>query len=183
MVKHQDTPKRTTKQASKKSRRDAERTPKINANTPAEVCEDRLTTFGGMLALVKMFDLLGFEREFKRTYAAPGRTPVLGHYRMVCGLLMLLFIGFQRLGHLRYLRGETMLCGFLKVPLLPVVSTFWRYLKSLGIGQSESLLRLYGRMHSGRYATPAFAESVEEYAVSDAILTAYPMRLEKSGRN
>jgi len=173
MVKHQDTPKRTTKQASKKSRRDAERTPKINANTPAEVCEDRLTTFGGMLALVKMFDLLGFEREFKRTYAAPGRTPVLGHYRMVCGLLMLLFIGFQRLGHLRYLRGETMLCGFLKVPLLPVVSTFWRYLKSLGIGQSESLLRLNGRLREKVWAMTGYTPRKVEVNIDTTTLTVY----------
>lgn len=46
-----------------------------------------------------------------------------------------------------------------------------------------ALLKLYGRMHSGRYAVPAFAENIVEYAVADAILTAYPMSLERSGHN
>jgi hypothetical protein len=46
-----------------------------------------------------------------------------------------------------------------------------------------TLLKLYGRMHSGRYAVPAFAENIEEYATSNAILAAYPMRLERSGGN
>ncbi len=46
-----------------------------------------------------------------------------------------------------------------------------------------TLLKLYGRMHSGRYAVPTFAENIEEYATSNAILVAYPMRLERSGRN
>jgi hypothetical protein len=46
-----------------------------------------------------------------------------------------------------------------------------------------TLLKLYGRMHSGRYAVPTFAENIEEYATSNAILAAYPMRLERSGRS
>lgn len=46
-----------------------------------------------------------------------------------------------------------------------------------------TLLKLYGRMHSGRYAVPTFAENIEEYATSNAVLAAYPMRLERSGRN
>ena len=46
-----------------------------------------------------------------------------------------------------------------------------------------TLLKLYGRMHSGRYAVPTFAENIEEYATSNAILAAYPMRLERSGSN
>jgi hypothetical protein len=34
-----------------------------------------------------------------------------------------------------------MLCGILKVPVLPVVSTFWRYLRSLRIMQSQVPVR------------------------------------------
>jgi len=144
MVKRQDTPRQSNPQAQKKPNRKSRRTPKITANTPVGICEDRLTAFGGLMALVKMFDLLDFEREFNKYYGAPKRLPQLGHYRMVSGILMLLFIGFQRLGHFAYLRGEVMLCGLLRVPLLPVVTTFWRYLRSLGIGQSASLLNLSG---------------------------------------
>jgi hypothetical protein len=35
-----------------------------------------------------------------------------------------------------------MLCGLLHVTVLPVVSTFWRYLRSLRIMQSQALLRV-----------------------------------------
>jgi hypothetical protein len=35
-----------------------------------------------------------------------------------------------------------MMCGILRVAVLPAVSTFWRYLRSLTIIQSASLVRL-----------------------------------------
>jgi len=170
MVKHQNTPKEAKRQAPKKTE---ERITKITARTPAGKCEERLTAFGGLLALVKMFDLLEFEREFEKTYAAPKRTPQLGHYRMVSGLLMLLFIGFQRLGHFVYLRRESMLCGILKVSLLPVVTTFWRYLKSLGIGQSASLLKLSGVLREKIWALTGYAPEKVEVNIDTTTATVY----------
>ena len=53
---------------------------------------------------------------------------------------MLLFIGFNRIGHFSYIRFDAMLCRFLQVVSLPVVSTFWRYVNSLGINQGRALL-------------------------------------------
>ncbi len=61
---------------------------------------------------------------------------------MVLGLLIMLFVGFQRIGHIKYLRQDSMITGVLKVTSLPAVSTFWRYLQSLRIIQSQSLLRI-----------------------------------------
>jgi len=101
-----------------------------------------LTAFGGLLALVKFLDLIGFEKAFESRYVRPNRPPKLSDYRMVLGMLMLLFIGFQRLGHFAYVRTDAMVCGVLRVAVLPAVSTFWRYLRSLGIVQSASLLRV-----------------------------------------
>ena len=62
-------------------------------------CSERLTAFGGLLALVKFLDLLQFEVAFAQHYVLPTRVPQLGDHRMMLGLLLLLFIGFQRLGH------------------------------------------------------------------------------------
>jgi len=115
---------------------------RITAETPYGECSERLTAFGGLLALVKFLDLIGFEKAFAERYVHPKRTTELGCYRMVTGMLMLLFIGFQRLGHFAYVRDDAMVSGMLRVNRLPVVSTFWRYLTSLGIVQSQSLLRL-----------------------------------------
>jgi Transposase DDE domain group 1 len=173
MVKRQDTPQRSKQQAPEKPKRSERSRPKITANTPVGLCEDRLTAFGGLLALAKMFDLLDFEREFDKHYVAPKRLPKLGHYRMVSGILMLLFIGFQRLGHFAYLRGEVMLCGLLRVPLLPVVTTFWRYLRSLGIGQSASLLNLSGVLRAKVWAQVKYAPKKVEINIDTTTATVY----------
>jgi hypothetical protein len=63
--------------------------------------------FGGMLALVKYLDLLGSTRMLEEQYVHPKRTPKLGE----CGMLMLLFIGFQRPWQFTYVRHDAMLCG------------------------------------------------------------------------
>jgi hypothetical protein len=118
------------------------RAKKIDASTAYDTCSEQLSPFGGVLPLVKFLDLIGFQEIFNSTYKAPSRKPKLGHYKMVVGILMLLFIGFNRIWHFRYLRLDAMLCGFFQLPRLPVASTFWRYLNSLGINQANSLVRL-----------------------------------------
>ena len=118
------------------------RSVRITADTPYGECSERLTAFGGLLALVKFLDLIGFEQTFAAHYVAPRRAAKLGGRRMVLGMPMLVFIGFQRVGHFAYVRTDAMVCGILRVSVLPVVSTFWRYLQSMGLNQSVSLLRL-----------------------------------------
>jgi len=76
---------------------------KINASTPVETCSEQLSPFGGLLALVK------FEEIFNFTYQAPRRKPKLGHYSMMIGILILLFIGFNRIWHFTYVRLDAMI--------------------------------------------------------------------------
>jgi hypothetical protein len=145
MVKRKRSKKAVRKQA-KKARRQARknklcrisksRSPKIGPNTEHDICSERLTAFGGLLALVKFLDLIKFKDVFRDIYVSPPRKTMLGCYRMVLGLLIMLFVGFQRIGHLKYLREDSMITGILKVTRLPAVSTFWRYLQSLKIVQS-----------------------------------------------
>ncbi len=143
MVKRKDAGKRGREQGEKGAgKAEGQRRTTITPDTPYGECSERLTAFGGLLALVKFLDLIGFEKAFAAHYVHPKREPKLGGYRMVLGMLMLLFIGFQRLGHFAYVRTDAMVCGVLRVAVLPAVSTFWRYLTSLGIVQSASLLRL-----------------------------------------
>jgi hypothetical protein len=70
---------------------------KISASTPYETCKEGLSAFGGLLALIKFFDLVGFEQIFEHCFTKPKRIPKLGHYRMVLGVIVLLFIGFTRI--------------------------------------------------------------------------------------
>jgi len=72
------------------------------------------------LPLIKFFDLVGFREIFDFAYKALAREPKLGHYSMMTGLLMLLFIGFNRIWHFSYLRLDAMLCGFFNLTRLPV---------------------------------------------------------------
>ena len=113
---------------------------KIGASTPYEYCSERLSPFGGLLGLVKFFDLIEFKEIFDRFYKPPSREPAFGHYNMMYGLLLLLFIGFNRVWHFIYIQFDSMLCSIFNVVKLPYVTTYWRYVNSLGINQGKSLL-------------------------------------------
>jgi len=115
---------------------------KINASTPYETCTEQLSPFGGLLALIKFFDLVNFHKIFNFAYQPASREPRLGHYSMMVGVLMLLFIGFNRIWHFVYIRLDAMLCGFFNLTRLPAASTFWRYVDNLGINQAKSLLKV-----------------------------------------
>ena len=53
---------------------------------------------------------------------------------------MPLFIGFDRIWHFTYVRMEAIICSFFRLSCLPVASTFWRYVDSMGINQGKSLI-------------------------------------------
>jgi len=128
--------------SSKGFRTDAAEARKINASTAYGTCTEQLSPFGGLLATIKFLDLMEFEEIFNFNYLAPSRKPKLGHHLMLVGILMLLFIGFNRIWHFTYVRLDAMLCGFFRLTKLPVASTFWRYVDSLGLNQARSLLKI-----------------------------------------
>ena len=78
-----------------------------------------MTAFGGLLALVKFLDLIKVKDVFKDNYVSPPRKTIRGCYRMVLGLLIMLFVGFQRIGHIKHLRQDSMITDILKVSCLP----------------------------------------------------------------
>jgi hypothetical protein len=113
---------------------------KIGPSTAYEYCSERLSPFGGLLGLVKFMDAVKFREIFDGFYKKPARTPESGHFNMVYGIIMLLFIGFNRIWHFVYIRIDPMLCSIFSVVKLPYVTTYWRYVDSLGINQGKSLL-------------------------------------------
>ena len=115
---------------------------RINASTGYDTCTEQLSPFGGLLAVIKFLDLLKFKEIFDSTYQAPSRKPKMGHYLMVVGILMLLFIGFNRIWHFTYIRLDAIICGFFRLTRLPVATTFWRYVDSLGLNQASSFLKI-----------------------------------------
>lgn len=117
--------KHSTKSLAGKGFREGSLEPrKITASTVYGTCTERLSPFGGLLALIKFLDLMDFEKVFRNTYRAPTRKPKLGHYSMVVGVLMLLFIGFNRLWHFVYIRLDAMVCAIFGRECLPDASTY-----------------------------------------------------------
>ena len=105
MVKRKSKRKRARKQAKiqrprseKKLRPKAHRAAvvKLGPNTPHGLCSERLSGLGGLLALAKFIDLIGLQAAFGQHYVSPKRRPKLGCYRMVLGVLMMLFVGSVR---------------------------------------------------------------------------------------
>lgn len=113
---------------------------KIGPSTGYGFIRERLSPFGGLLGLVKFFDLVKFSEIFHGLYKPPSREPKLGHYNMIYGLILLLFIGFNRVWHFFYIQLDAMLCSIFNLEKLPYVTTYWRYVNSLGINQGQSLL-------------------------------------------
>lgn len=141
--------KNSSKSVVKQGQKQSTRKPaKITANTSYELCDSTMTAFGGLLTLEKFLDLVNFKEVFASLYRSPSRKPVLGCYTMVYGFLMLLFIGFSRIGHFWCIRKDSMVCRILGVECLPAISTFWRYLISLGLNQSKSILNINAELRS-----------------------------------
>lgn len=114
---------------------------KITGATPYGYVEEHLTPFGGILPLEKLYDALEVENAFAEHFVTPARTPKIGHWRIVKGIINSQFMGRQRLYHLNYVQDDPMFKGVLQLDKLPAVSTFWRCLNSYGINQDRSLLK------------------------------------------
>jgi len=61
------------KRAGKGFKKNTAKAEKINASTPVEICSRQLSPFGGLVALVKFFDLVKFEEIFSFAFQKPRR--------------------------------------------------------------------------------------------------------------
>ncbi len=148
MVTKKFTTKEDKKQVKNKNNQKRNRVIPITAETPYGLCSERLSTFGGLAILVKFLSLVNVKEVFNELYVKPVRKTKLGCYKMVLGILIMLFVGYQRISHIASIRKEPIICGILRVSMLPVVSTFWRYLRSLGEEQATSLLKITRELRS-----------------------------------
>ncbi len=76
------------------------KTRKIRASTRHGYTNEYLSPYGGLLPLVKLWDVLKFESLFSKLYCEPSRETQYGSLFFIKGLLLLLFIGFCRLNPL-----------------------------------------------------------------------------------
>ena len=62
--------------------KDVQRRTTITPETAYGECSERLTVFGGLWALLKFPDPIGFEKAFREHYVHPNLTPKLSGYRI-----------------------------------------------------------------------------------------------------
>ena len=146
---------------------------KINASTRVDTCNESLSPFGGLLAVVKFLEVVQFQDIFKTFYTNPSRDPTQGHYFMVKGILILLFIGFNRLWHFFYIRFDPLICGIFNVACLPVASTYWRYLDSMGINQASSLVNLIAGLRKRMWEVCGLAYTKVHISIDTTVETVY----------
>jgi hypothetical protein len=72
-------------------------------------------------------------------------------------------------------RSDAMVCGVLRVAVLPAVSTFWRYLTSLGIVQSASLLSLGATLRAKVWALCDYEPPRVTVNIDTTVATVYGM--------
>jgi hypothetical protein len=115
---------------------------KIGASTPYDFSGRNLTAYGGLLPVATMLEKLGFQQLLEETLTIRRQTRAMPVYRFVLGMVLVLYVGFSRLNHLRFVEHEPMLTGILKVPRVPPQCTFWRFLASLHLSVAGQLLRV-----------------------------------------
>jgi Transposase DDE domain group 1 len=114
----------------------------IGASTPYDFSARNLTAYGGLLPVATMLEKLGFQQLVQETLTIRRQTRAMPVYQFVLGMVLVLYVGFSRLNHLRFLEREPMLTGILKVLRLPPQCTFWRFLASLHVSVADQLLRV-----------------------------------------
>jgi DDE family transposase len=115
---------------------------KIGASTPYDFSARNLTAYGGLLPVATMLEKLGFQQLVEETLTIRRQTRVMPVYRFVLSMVLVLYVGFSRLNHLRFVEREPMLTGILKVLRVPPQCTFWRFLASLHLSVASQLLRV-----------------------------------------
>jgi len=115
---------------------------KIGASTPYNFSARNLTAYGGLLPVATMLEKLGFQQLVEETLTIRRQTRAMPVYRFVLGMVLMLYVGFSRLNHLRFVEREPMLTGILKVLRVPPQCTFWRFLASLHLSVASQLLRV-----------------------------------------
>jgi len=125
---HQDTCRKPVKQGIPRVLPEPNR---IGASTPYDFEARNLTAYGGLLPVATLLEKLGFQQLVKATLTVKRKTKSLTMYRFVLAMVLVCYVGFSRLYHLRFLKREPMLTGILAVQQLPPQCTCWRFLASV----------------------------------------------------
>lgn len=123
---------------------------KMGASTGYDFGGGRLTPYGGLLPLAALWEKLGVWGLVERVLTVKRQPESLSNGQFVLSTVLLFFLGFCRYHHVQYVREDEMVQGVVGgAGPLPVQSTFWRFLDSLGPHNEEQLMRINQEL-SGR---------------------------------
>jgi len=125
---------------------------KINASTPYDFTGKNLTPYGGLLPVITMLEKLDFQPLVEETLTSKRIPRAMDLYRFVLSIVLGLYIGFPRLNQLRFIAGDPILTGILKVGKLPVQSTFWRFVNGLHRNVARQILTIMRTMRERVWA-------------------------------
>lgn len=175
---------KSNKKQGKKNKKSSSRKGRITANTPYGETGQRLSGFGGLFPLEKFLDLVGFETLCEEKLGGLKRQPRLGVTGMIKVFLELLYVGFQRVGHLKYMREDPLACGMVNVEQLPAISTLWRFLESLGEREEEQLLELLKELRLRVWKLAEYAPKEVRVNLDTTVCTVYgEIERAKKGHN
>ena len=114
---------------------------KIGAATRYDFGGGVLTPYGGLLPLAALLEKLGFLQLLWEKLTVKRQPASLSNAQFVMGTVLMFYLGFARMHHVRYVRDDEMVQEVLgSAGPLPVQSTFWRFLASLHIHNEEQLM-------------------------------------------
>lgn len=120
---------------------------KIGAATRYDFEGGVLTPYGGLLPLAALLEKLEFLPLLGEKLTVKRQPASLSNGQFVLGTVLMLYLGFARLHHVKYVRDDEMVQEVLgRAGPLPVQSTFWRFLASLHIHNEEQLMGINREM-------------------------------------
>jgi hypothetical protein len=125
---------------------------KIGASTPYDFSAKNLTPYGGLLPVTTMLEKIGFQQMVEENMTVDRNTKVMSTYQFILAIVMGIYLGFTRLNQLRYIAGDPLVAGILKVVHLPPQCTLWRFLNSLHSGISRQVQSIQRQMREAVWA-------------------------------
>ena len=121
---------------------------KITGSTPYEFAASGLTPYGGLLPVMRLLERLEFRRLIEERLTVKREPSSMSVFEFVLAIVLALYIGFDRLTHLTFLAKDSVITGILGIVRLPVQSTFWRFLNSLGLHNVRQWEQIHREMLS-----------------------------------
>lgn len=114
--------------------------PRIGAHTAYSFTGNNMSPFGGLFAAGCFSEKFRLEKLLRDRLVVNRRTEV-EPWRYVVAMMYMLYIGYERLAHVQYVKDDPMYKRLLGIGAVPVQSSFWRFLNESLDERNEDELR------------------------------------------